>query len=174
MFFFLLPPDDLGLDSNEPVACRLDVATARSSRSRLQHRPSAHNLNGLRAWSSAARTHRLHISKSWREHHRKHIAKVASRFALMSTSIANCKFRFFHSIYHAYYTELFSLRSYHFFLCTILYLFHFPLRHGDTLMRDIFMLTINKTNKIFYFVLAALFVLRTSTVSDIQLTKLEC
>lgn len=115
MFFFLLPPDDLGLDSNEPVACRLDVATARSSRSRLQCRPSAHNLNGLRAWSSASRTHCLHISKSRRKHHRKHIAKVASRFALMSTSIANCKFRFFHSIYHAYYTELFSLRSYHFF-----------------------------------------------------------
>lgn len=73
----------LGLNRNESITCRLNVATAGSARSRLQCRPSTHNLNGLRAWPSASRTDCLHISKSRRNHHRKHITKVTGRIALM-------------------------------------------------------------------------------------------
>lgn len=101
-FFFNCSRSPSGLDRNESITCRLNMATAGSSRSRLERRPSTYHLNSLRAWPSASRTDCLHISESRRNHHRKHIAKITSHIALMSTSIANCKFLFsFISIYHA-------------------------------------------------------------------------
>lgn len=73
----------LGLDSDESITRRLHMATAGSSRSRLQRRPSTHHLNSVRARASASRFDCLHISKSRRDHHRKHGAKITSHFALM-------------------------------------------------------------------------------------------
>lgn len=107
--FFLLTSDFLGLDSNESISCRFNVATAWSSRSRFECRPSTYNLNRIRTWPSATRSDCLHISKPWRNHHRKHIAKISSHFAFMSTSIANCK-----SLFFLLYAYLFLHHSQHF------------------------------------------------------------
>lgn len=93
--FFLLPFDFTGFNCNESITCRLNLATAWSSRSCFKRWPSTYYLNGVRTRTSTSRSDCLHVSKSRRNHHRKHFAKITSNhFALMSTSIANCKFLF--------------------------------------------------------------------------------
>lgn len=112
ILLFSCQPDFLGLDSNESITRRLNVATARSPRSRHEHRPSAHHLHGVRARTSATRTHCLHFSKSRRNHLRKHIAKIAGNLAHIrqSPAIANCKFIFSQPL-HLHILNFFPLNT---------------------------------------------------------------
>jgi hypothetical protein len=81
----------IGLNSDESIACCLNVASAWSSRSRCQRWPTSYYILSLWAWPSASCTDCLHISKSRRNHHREHFTEITSHLAFMSTSIADCK-----------------------------------------------------------------------------------